>query len=422
MSDALKAIRGMNDLLPEQNAYWQLLENALRHLADSFGYDEIRTPVLEPTGLFARTLGDNTDVVEKEMYTFTDRNGESLSLRPEGTASCVRAAIEHHLINRGQTQKLWYMGPMYRHERPQKGRYRQFYQFGLEAFGYKGPDIDVELILMLEKLWQQLNCRHDIVLEINTLGTSAERKHYRDALVNYFNQHNNVLDDDSRRRLTTNPLRILDSKNPNMQEMIHNAPILKDYLTDSSLSHYEQFCHYLESLKISYEFNPHLVRGLDYYNHVVFEWVTNKLGAQGTVCAGGRYDGLVGLLGGQDCPGVGLALGLERVLALMQHAPPKLLAKQKIIFITTPEQAAKEKAFMLADHCRDKYPNVQVMVTPGDSSIKAQFKRADKLNADIAVIIGDEELTNGNVTIKYLKQDKPQRVASQKNWLTQLVL
>ena len=309
----IQAIRGMNDLLPSDSPRWQFFEAKVRQLMLRYGFNEIRTPIVEQTALFARSIGEVTDIVEKEMYSFEDRNGDQLSLRPEGTAGCVRACTEHGLLH-NQTQRLWYSGPMFRHERPQKGRQRQFHQIGVEAFGLNGPDIDAELLLLTANLWKTLKIDSVVKLQINSLGTSTDRAHYRDKLVSYLMIHRDDLDEDSQRRLDTNPMRILDSKNPEVQKIVDGAPQLNDFIDDDSRQHFEQLCGILDAAKVSYEINPRLVRGLDYYSKTVFEWVTDSLGAQGTICAGGRYDGLVEQLGGKPCPGVGFAMGIERLV------------------------------------------------------------------------------------------------------------
>jgi len=407
MPKTINAIRGMNDLVPESSYKWQFVENSFKQLIASYAYHEIRMPIVEKTELFKRSIGEVTDIVEKEMYTFDDRNGDSLTLRPEGTASCVRACIENGLIH-NQQQRLWYYGPMFRHERPQKGRYRQFFQFGVEVFGIASPDIDAELILITDKLWKKLGINKDVTLEINSLGTSESRVQYREILVEYFTKYEDQLDEDSRRRLLTNPMRILDSKNPDMQSLIESAPKLYDYLDDDSKQHFSSLCSYLDSLNISYKINTRLVRGLDYYTKTVFEWVTDKLGSQGTICAGGRYDGLVSQIGGRDTPAVGFALGLERLIELISEQDiPKSEFLPEIYMILAGESAEKS-GIMLSEKLRDSVPNSRIQMNCGGGSFKSQMKKADKSGATVVIIIGENELSNNEVTIKYLREEKPQ--------------
>lgn len=403
-----QAIRGMNDILPDDVGAWQFIESILRELAASYCYREIRFPILESLDLFCRTLGDVTDIVEKEMYAFEDRNGDRLALRPEGTAGCVRAAIENGIIY-NQTQRLWYTGPMFRHERPQKGRYRQFHQFGLEAFGFAGPDIDAEIILFSADLWQRLGLSKHLELQINSLGTAEIRKHYRDALVSYLTQYQQQLDEDSQRRLTTNPLRILDSKNPALAEIIAGAPKLLDYLDEESREHFQGVCQLLDTAGIAYTVNPTLVRGLDYYSKTVFEWVTTELGAQGTVCAGGRYDALVEQLGGHGTPGIGFAMGIERLLELVKlHAHDRLTTDAPHAYMILMGDLAKEAGFKLSHELRQAVPGLRLITHCGPGSFKNQFKKADKSAATLALVLGDEEIQQGQVAIKYLREDKPQ--------------
>lgn len=404
----IQAIRGMHDLIPEQIAAWHHLEDMLRDLTKSYGYQEIRTPVLESTDLFARTLGETTDIVEKEMYTFLDRNGDSLTLRPEYTASCVRACIQHGLLH-NLIQKLWYLGPMYRHERPQRGRLRQFHQFGVEVFGLSGADADAEVILLAAHLFKKLGLLSQLRLEINTLGVSQERAAYRDALVHYFKQHEDKLDEDCKRRLTTNPMRILDSKNPDIKPLLHNAPNLQDYLSDSSKEHFNSLCDLLDLAGIAYTVNPHLVRGLDYYTHTVFEWVTESLGAQGTVCAGGRYNGLVEMLGGKPTPGVGFALGVERLIDLVLQAQPDFgqQAKTHLCILPLSDQATG-LALSMAETLRSDLPGLRVETLLGGGSVKSLFKRADKSQAEFALIIGEDEIKTKTVTVKPLRDNMEQ--------------
>ncbi|MFV1983166.1 MAG: histidine--tRNA ligase [Thiohalomonadales bacterium] len=409
MPKIINAIRGMNDLVPEFSYKWQFVENVFKELIISYGYQEIRMPIVEKTELFKRSIGEVTDIVEKEMYTFEDRNGDSLTLRPEGTASCVRACIENGLIH-NQQQRLWYHGPMFRHERPQKGRYRQFFQFGVEVFGISGPDIDAELISLTDKLWKKLGIHKDVSLEINSLGISESRVRYREVLVEYFTKHHDQLDADSQRRLLSNPMRILDSKNPDLQILIEAAPKLYDFLDTSSKEHFISLCAYLDSLKISYKINHRLVRGLDYYSKTVFEWVTDKLGAQGTICAGGRYDALVAQIGGRETPAVGFAMGLERIIELI---PDENIAKSAFlpeIYMILAGESAEKSGIMLAENLRDSIADIRLQMHCGGGSFKSQMKKADKSGASIALIIGDNELSNSEVSIKYLREDKPQQI------------
>jgi len=417
MGKKIQSIRGMHDILPEQSPLWQFFESTIKSLLSSYAYSEIRMPIVESTDLFSRSIGEVTDIVEKEMYTFADRNGDSLTLRPEGTASCVRACIQHGLLH-NQQQRLWYMGPMFRHERPQKGRYRQFHQIGVETFGIGSADIDAELILISARMWQQLGLQN-IRLELNTLGSSEARTAYRQVLVNYLNQHKNLLDEDSLRRLQTNPLRVLDSKNPEMQAMIEAAPRLMDYLDDDSRQHFAQLKGILDAAGIQYRINPRLVRGLDYYCKTVFEWVTDDLGAQGTVCAGGRYDGLVEQLGGRATPAAGFALGIERLLSLLEDAGKTVQASCDVFVILQGEQA-QLKGLALVEKIRNDLPELKIQSNCGGGSFKSQMKKADKSAASLALIIGEDEIASDSVTIKYLREDKPQQTLSQQNLLNEL--
>lgn len=401
----LQAVRGMNDVLPEKIVYWQHVEQELKQMAESCGYQEIRFPIVESTNLFKRSIGEVTDIVEKEMYTFDDRNGDSLTLRPEGTAPCVRAGIEHGLLY-NQIQRLWYLGPMFRHERPQKGRYRQFYQFSVEAFGMNGPEIDAEIILMSARLWQNLGLAKHVKLLINSLGTSAERKNYREKLVEYFQGYYEQLDADSQRRLTTNPLRILDSKVESMQPLIKAAPVLMDHLGDESRAQYDNLCDILSSAGIEYEYDPRLVRGLDYYGGPVFEWVTHELGAKGTICAGGRYDLLVEQLGGKATPAVGFSVGIERVVELLEQFQT-FVPELDAYILGVGEHAAKA-AILIAENLRREIPGFKCQANCGGGSFKSQFKRADKSGAKFALILGDDELENQQIGIKYLREEKEQ--------------
>jgi histidyl-tRNA synthetase len=382
------------------------LEKAMFDVCQQYGYSEIRMPLVESTDLFCRSIGEVTDIVEKEMYTFEDRNGDSLSLRPEGTASCVRAGLEHGLFY-NQIQRLWYQGPMFRHERPQKGRYRQFHQIGIECFGMSGAEIEVEIILMSYRLWKKLGLESELSLEINSLGTSEERASYKEVLVEYFQQYAEQLDDDSSRRLQTNPLRILDSKNPAMQTLIENAPRLADSLGDESSAHFKQLQGYLTDAGVNFTHNPRLVRGLDYYSHTVFEWTTSSLGAQGTVCAGGRYDGLINQLGGKQTPAVGLAMGVERlVLLLEQH---EWSAEKPLAYIVYQGDVAKAKAIQLAENLRDQLPQAGFVLHCGEGSLKSQFKKADKTGAKLALILGEQEIEENKVGVKFLRERKEQQ-------------
>ncbi|HIF17925.1 MAG TPA: histidine--tRNA ligase [Cycloclasticus sp.] len=418
MSKKLQAIRGMHDILPDKTPLWQMLEKAMFDVCQQYGYSEIRMPLVESTDLFCRSIGEVTDIVEKEMYTFEDRNGDSLSLRPEGTASCVRAGLEHGLLY-NQIQRLWYQGPMFRHERPQKGRYRQFHQIGIECFGMSGAEIEAEIILMSYRLWKKLGLGGELSLEINSLGSSEERASYKSVLVEYFQQHEEQLDDDSTRRLQTNPLRILDSKNPAMQTLIENAPKLMDSLGDESQSHFTQLQRYLTDAGVSFTHNPRLVRGLDYYSHTVFEWITTSLGAQGTVCAGGRYDGLIEQLGGKATPAVGLAMGVERlVLLLEQH---EWSVKTPLAYIVYQGDVAKAKAIQLAEDLRDQLPQTGFVLHCGAGSLKSQFKKADKTGAKLALILGEKEIEDNKVGVKFLRERKEQQFIPRKELDTFLI-
>ena len=409
MAKLIQAIRGMNDILPEQTPCWQYVENTFRQLMQSYGYQEIRMPIVESTSLFKRSIGEVTDIVEKEMYTFEDRNGDSLTLRPEGTASCVRAAMQHGLLH-NQIQRLWYTGPMFRHERPQKGRYRQFHQFGVEAFGLAGPDIDAELILMSNRLWKKLGMSDVVTLELNSLGSSAARQEYREVLVKYFEAHQSELDEDSQRRLHTNPLRILDSKNPTMQALNENAPKLIDHLDAESKQDFEVLCKTLDDAGVSYKINPRLVRGLDYYSKTVFEWVTDKLGAQGTVCAGGRFDGLVEQLGGKATPAIGFALGIERLIELLEIPEDVQRDNNLNAYLVLVGDEALSKGMPLSEKWRNEISGLKLQVHCGGGSIKSQMKKADKSGANIAFILGDDELEKNVITVKYLREKKEQEV------------
>ncbi|WP_204794387.1 histidine--tRNA ligase [Oceanisphaera litoralis] len=420
MAKQIQAIRGMNDCLPEQTPAWQQAEAVLRDLMRAYGYAEVRMPIMEVTGLFKRAIGEVTDVVEKEMYTFDDRNGDSMTLRPEGTAGCVRAGIEHGLLY-NQERRMWYMGPMFRYERPQKGRYRQFHQFGVEVFGLQGPDIDAELIMLTARLWKTLGVNEHLVLQLNSLGQPEERAEYREALVAYLEQHKDQLDEDSQRRLYSNPLRVLDSKNPQVQALLQDAPVLGDYFGEQTRAHFEGLKALLTSAGIDFEINPRLVRGLDYYNLTVFEWVTESLGAQGTVCGGGRYDGLVEQLGGQATPAVGFAMGMERLVLLLDtldrvEAQPAL-ADVYLAMMGDNSQAA---GFALAEQLRDQLPGLRVMSHCGGGNFKKQLKRADKSGAGIALILGEDEIARGQVTVKYLRGQGEQQILAVNDMIEQL--
>ena len=404
MSKKIASIRGMNDILPEQTPLWRWLESRVRNVLDSYGYSEIRMPVLEQTELFKRSIGEVTDIVEKEMYTFEDRNGDSLTLRPEGTAGCVRAGEQHGLLY-NQVQRLWYAGPMFRHERPQSGRYRQFHQIGVETFGMAGPDIDAELIMMTARLWRELGLADQVVLEINSLGEAQDRARYRDALVAYLREHHDALDDDSKRRLERNPLRVLDSKDAGTRAVLADAPKLADYLGEESLEHFAGLRQVLDDAGIAYRLNPNLVRGLDYYGKTVFEWVTDALGAQGTVCAGGRYDGLVNQLGGRATPAVGFAMGLERLVLLLEQQSVEL-SPPADIYIAMAD--AGHAGLLLAEQLRDRLPGLKILCHCGGGGLKSQMKKADRSGAGYALLLGSEELANGTVTIKPLRDQGEQ--------------
>jgi histidyl-tRNA synthetase len=400
----------MNDILPEQTPTWQYLEATVRNLLRQYGYQEIRMPIVEQTDLFKRSIGEVTDIVEKEMYTFDDRNGDSLTLRPEGTAGCVRAAEEHGLLF-NQTRRLWYSGPMFRHERPQKGRYRQFHQIGVECFGMAGPDIDAELLMLTARLWKTLGLSGHTRLEINSIGSAQSRKVYRDALVDYLSGYASELDPDSQRRLTTNPLRILDSKDPGTRSILENAPRLDDYLDDDSRAHFDRLRELLDAAGVSYTVNPALVRGLDYYGKTVFEWITDSLGAQGTVCAGGRYDGLVEQLGGKPTCAVGFAMGVERLILLLETLDliPDSVNGDADVYVTAMGDATVAPALALAESLRDQLPGRVVVTHCGGGSFKSQMKKADRSGARYAVILGENELANGTVGLKPLRSEEPQR-------------
>ena len=421
MAKKIQAIRGMNDILPSQSPVWQYLEGTVKEVLAGYGYDEIRMPVLEQTALFKRSIGEVTDIVEKEMYTFEDRNGDSLTLRPEGTASCVRACEEHGLLY-NQTQRLWYTGPMFRHERPQKGRYRQFYQIGVETFGIATPDIDAELILMTARLWEQLGLAESVTLQLNTLGSNEARARYRDALVEYLSARKDQLDEDSQRRLETNPLRVLDSKNPDTQALLADAPELHDYLDDESRDDFASLRAVLDAAGVKYEINQRLVRGLDYYCKTVFEWVTDKLGAQGTVCAGGRYDGLVEQLGGKATPAVGFAMGVERLILMLEtlEVIPQEVMQTVDVYVCGVGEGASLASLMLADGLRAEQPWLRIQTHCGGGSFKSQMKKADKSGASFALLLGESEIAEQQVTVKDLRGDTGQQTLAQQElgqWL-----
>jgi len=412
MTNNIQAIRGMHDVLPEQTPLWQYAEHKLREVLSVYGYSEIRLPVLEKTELFKRSIGEVTDIVEKEMYTFDDRNGDSLTLRPEGTAGCLRACLEHGLLH-NQVHRLWYYGPMYRHERPQKGRYRQFIQLGVETYGMSGPDIDAELILIMDRLWKKLGIRDKVHLQINSLGTIAERQVYRVVLVNYFKAHLDELDEDSLRRLETNPLRILDTKSPAMQQLVENAPELMAHLGEESLAHFNGLTAILDSLGVSYEITTRLVRGLDYYSKTVFEWVTDELGSQGTICAGGRYDSLIEQLGGKPNFAVGFAMGMERLLALVELAGNVPLERSIDVYMIRVGELAEKEGLRLAEEIRNEVPGLKLQVNCGGGSFKSQFKKADKIGAEYAIILGDDEVSRKELAIKSLRSEQGQKTFNQ---------
>ncbi len=407
----LQAIRGMNDYLPADTALWQRIEGTLKQVLSTYGYSEIRMPIVEQTPLFKRAIGEVTDVVEKEMYTFEDRNGESLTLRPEGTAGCVRAGIEHGLLY-NQEQRMWYIGPMFRYERPQKGRYRQFNQLGVEVFGLNGPDIDAELIMLSARWWRALGIADDVSLELNSIGSVEARANYRDALVAFLEQHKDKLDEDCKRRMYSNPLRVLDSKNPEVQALLNDAPELQDYLDEGSREHFAGLCELLSLAGIPYTINQRLVRGLDYYNRTVFEWVTHSLGAQGTVCAGGRYDGLVEQLGGRATPAVGFAMGLERLVLLVQAVNPDFKAPATVdAYVISSGAGTQGAAMQLAEKLRDDLPELKVMTNYGGGNFKKQFARADKWGARIALVLGEDEVAAQQVVVKDLQSGEQETLA-----------
>lgn len=427
MSKHIQVIRGMHDILPQQTPLWQFIEDKAREVVRAYGYQEIRLPVLEKTELFKRSIGEVTDIVEKEMYTFDDRNGDSLTLRPEGTAGCVRAGIENGLLY-NQIQRLWYMGAMFRHERPQKGRYRQFHQIGVETFGLPGAEIEVELIFICARIWAALGLQgkglqesglhesglQNIRLEINTLGNSEERAVYRDKLVEYLSAHEQQLDEDSKRRLHSNPLRILDSKNPELDSLIKEAPRLTEYLGKDSSAHFARLEELLNEAGIPYQVNTRLVRGLDYYSHTVFEWITDQLGAQGTICAGGRYDSLVQQLGGKPTAAAGFALGIERLVALMEDLDISVPGNEPHIYLVLVGEQAQAKGLLLAEQLRDKLTGLRLQVNCSGGNFNKQLKRADKSGARFALLMGEDELKNDTIALKDLRERAGQETIPQK--------
>ncbi|HGS4474540.1 TPA: histidine--tRNA ligase [Vibrio cholerae] len=410
MAKTIQAIRGMNDCLPTQSPLWQKVEGVVKNVISAYGYSEVRMPIVEMTHLFSRAIGEVTDVVEKEMYTFEDRNGDSLTLRPEGTAGCVRSGIENGLLY-NQEQRLWYMGPMFRHERPQKGRYRQFHQCGVEVFGLDGPDVDAELIMMTARLWRELGIAQHVRLELNSIGSLEARANYRTALIDYLEQYQNVLDEDCKRRMYTNPLRVLDSKNPDVQAILGDAPQLSDYLDAESKQHFAGLCELLDAAGIEYTVNQRLVRGLDYYNRTVFEWITESLGSQGTVCGGGRYDGLVEQLGSKPTPAVGFAMGLERLVLMMETLGNTDVRRSVDVYMVTAGEGTMMAGMKLAEQLREQVPGLRVMTHFGGGNFKKQFKRADKVGAAIALVLGEDEVAAQTVVVKDLAGGEQNTVA-----------
>jgi histidyl-tRNA synthetase len=413
MGQSIKSIKGVRDILPDAIHHWHFLEHHVRELMDGYGYREMRTPLLEKTELFKRSIGDVTDIVEKEMYSFEDRNGDLLSLRPENTASCVRAAIQHGMLTNNQVSRIWYAGPMFRRENPQRGRYRQFAQVGAEAYGLAGPYVEAELILLSARLWHRLGLHDHVALQINTLGSADDRELYRTLLVEYLTDHLSELDEDSRRRLQTNPLRVLDTKNPNMRDVVSGAPQIIDHLQPESAEHFDALKAALDACGVSYEINTRLVRGLDYYCHTVFEWVTSRLGAQGTVCAGGRYDGLTEQLGAKLTPGVGWALGMDRLVELIDELKTNDVVPQPDVYMILAGDAAIVRGLALAETLRNAEPHWTVICDCSGGSMKSQFKKADKSVAKVAVIIGESELENGTAGLKNLREKTDQQTIEQ---------
>ena len=408
MAKTIQAVRGMNDCLPIQSSLWQFAEQAVRNTVAAYGYSEIRTPIVESTDLFKRSIGEVTDIVEKEMYTFDDRNGDSLTLRPEGTACVVRAGNQHGLLY-NQEQRLWYMGPMFRHERPQKGRYRQFHQFGVEVYGISDAHADAEVLMMSAYLWKQLGMTEHVRLELNTLGDNHERAQYRDALIAFLEQHLDVLDEESKRRMYSNPLRVLDTKNPDVQAILVDAPKLSDHLGEETTQHFSKLCELLDLAGIQYTVNERLVRGLDYYNRTVFEWVTDSLGAQGTVLAGGRYDGLVEQLGGKASPAVGFAMGIERLVLMLETLELVDTSLSAVdVYVCAMGDNAQNQAMIISQSLREQHDGLRIMKHNSGGNFKKQMKKADQSGAKIVLLFGDNELENDSVTVKYLREDKPQ--------------
>jgi histidyl-tRNA synthetase len=412
----------MNDCLPTQSPLWQKVEGTVKNVISAYGYNEVRMPIVEMTHLFSRAIGEVTDLVEKEMYTFEDRNGDSLTLRPEGTAGCVRSGIENGLLY-NQEQRLWYMGPMFRHERPQKGRYRQFHQCGVEVFGLNGPDVDAELIMMTARLWRELGIEKHVRLELNSIGSTDDRANYRTALIAFLEQHEEELDEDCKRRMHTNPLRVLDTKNPDVQAILGDAPRLSDYLSEESTQHFAGLCELLDAAGIEYTVNERLVRGLDYYNRTVFEWITESLGAQGTVCGGGRYDGLVEQLGGKPTPAVGFAMGLERLVLMMETLELTDVRRSVDVYMVTAGEGTMMAGMKLAEQLREQIPGLRVMNHFGGGNFKKQFKRADKVGAVVALVLGENEVADGTVVLKDLVGGEQSTITQQDavEKLTQLV-
>lgn len=408
MAKTIQAVRGMNDCLPIQSSLWQFAEQAVRNTVAAYGYSEIRTPIVESTDLFKRSIGEVTDIVEKEMYTFDDRNGDSLTLRPEGTACVVRAGNQHGLLY-NQEQRLWYMGPMFRHERPQKGRYRQFHQFGVEVYGISDAHADAEVLMMSAYLWKQLGMTEHVRLELNTLGDNHERAQYRDALIAFLEQHLDVLDEESKRRMYSNPLRVLDTKNPDVQTILVDAPKLSDHLGEETTQHFSKLCELLDLAGIQYTVNERLVRGLDYYNRTVFEWVTDSLGAQGTVLAGGRYDGLVEQLGGKASPAVGFAMGIERLVLMLETLELVDTSLSAVdVYVCAMGDNAQNQAMIISQSLREQHRGLRIMKHNSGGNFKKQMKKADQSGAKVVLLFGDNELENDSVTVKYLREDKPQ--------------
>ena len=404
----IQAITGMKDLLPEETPLWEKVEGILRETVESYGYSEIRMPILEKTDLFVRSIGEVTDVVEKEMYSFEDVGGDKLSLRPEGTAGCVRACNEHGIIH-NQERRLWYMGPMFRHEKPQKGRYREFHQFGIEVFGLTGPDIDAEILMLTNRIWQKFGISDHVKLELNSLGSAEERKQYRSRLVSFLEEHKDVLDEDSKRRMYTNRLRVRDSKHEAVQELLKDAPKLSDFFGEETKAHFSGLRQLLDEAGIRYEINDRLVRGLDYYNYTVFEWVTDLLGAQSTICGGGRYDGLVEQLGGQPSPAVGCAIGLERFMLVAEAVGQQQSRGPVDVYFCSMGENARRRSFQIAEKLRTDIRGLRLMMNCGDGAFKKQFKKADKSGAKYALVLGDDELSKGIVAVKDLRNDGNQQ-------------